>query len=363
MALRIAPPLLLAAALLGCEGSSRALVCSETGGLDDREATRFAARARLLERELGLRFGLRAGHWPDLGAERSAHSFETLGVAPDGRGALLMIDREAGRSRLELGYALEAWIPDSLAGQWLDSHLHPLTSHGDEATPAWHLVRMLHDRARHATLDGALPRVALPEGSGGAGATGSDAASAGSLAAAPNPASAAPTTAPAQSPEAAYERYLAWLTDATATASPALFTQASVQLIERWAPGPAYREHVLWREAGRELAFVEGGTRAMAYARDDPFLPPHFFVRDTESWKIDLAYEAEHVIGIAGGPYAWSLHPALARDGAAFANELVWIDGVLRVARGDNRKLSPKASAGAAHARASGAALCEGLRS
>ena len=356
---RLALAGLLGVLLLASEAPAPAPLCNEASGLSEAEAARFAARARLFERELGLRFGLAAGHWPDLSARRSAQSFDALAVAADGRGALLMIDREAGRSRLEVGYGLEALITDALAGRWLDEHLQPRISRQGADVPAWQLIRMAQDRARRAAFEGRPMGASLPEGSGGAGASASGGPAQRSAAARP------PRVkhAPARSPEEAYEQYIAWLSASSPELPASLFSEASLQLLERWSPGRAYREHALWREAGRRFAFAKRGERAMAYALDDPFLPPHFFARHGSSWQMELAYEAEHVIGIAGGRYSWSLHPALADPGAPFRDELVWVDGVLRVSQGDNRPL-PEASASARAANATRRnPACDRLRS
>ena len=72
---------------------------------------------------------------------------------------------------------------------------------------------------------------------------------------------------------------------------------------------------------------------------------PHFLSRGASGWQMDLRSEAEAVVSLAGGRFTWGLREAH-RALTPFRDELLEVEGVLRLRSANNRAMaSPRASA------------------
>ena len=317
-------------ALCACGARSEApRICDPQGRLTPEEANVLAARSDLLARELGidLRMVVNTGR----GLEAQApHWLDGLGASADGRTALYAYDPQARRVRIELGYALEGLLPDALVGRWLDLHTAPLLSRGATHEGLLLTLRMLSDRARRRPELVAAAELGHP--SGGAGASARLQQSRPRVRPAPD-ATGAPT------PWAAYAGYLDWLAAGDPQRRPGIFDAATRAFLDAWPLTPGYLEHVLAMEREAEMALLEKGSRALLIPTNDPFLAPHFLRGEAGRWYVDLAGEAQEVVGIAGGRHGWGFRRADAPALAPFADALVEVDGVLRLAGGDNRPL------------------------
>jgi hypothetical protein len=347
----------LAGAALACVGA-----CAESGRtvarvhdaaqlVPAREEAALEKELALTQRETGVQlYFATAALGAEASLERSAlETFAALheaALAP-GRGALLLYDAARGRLRIEVGYELEELFSDARVGELIDEHARPLFDSGAVATALRLTLRILRDELRRASLAGAsaAPPAPLLFASGGGGASGDAPLGAHALRAFDRGAAVAPPReGPAASVEASYERYLTWLARGRFETDLALFTPRTRAFLARWPMTPGYLEHVLDLEEGREVEILERGDRALLFCVDDPFVAPHFFVRGAEGWQIDLASEAREVLDVVGGPYAWAFRDATAPALAPFADELVRLDGFLRVRGGDNRRAGDPAA-------------------
>ena len=271
--------------------------------------------------------------------------FERLGVGEHAlaRGLLLVIDPRGERLRVEVGYGLEGIFPDALTGHWIDDHARLLFEADEPALMLRLTLRMIEHRVRTSLLQGAFqarserhpPR--LRHGSGGGGASqripGGGSAT---LASASSRAAVSEELAPAPSAWLAYERYLLWLAEG-APPTAELLTAESRSHLASFPITPTLLDHIALEEAGRIVGLVEVGDRALLYSTNEPLGPPLFLRRGGAGWQIDVVASVDLVIPIAGGAYTWSLRAS--PDLLPFADQLVWVEGFLRLRHGDNRPL------------------------
>ncbi len=92
-------------------------------------------------------------------------------------GLLVVYDPATERLRVELGYGLEEYFPDSFIGYLIERHAASFFQAGDPTTGIRLMIRILHERMRDHMLGGRFDPTPLlaragPYVSGGAGASG-----------------------------------------------------------------------------------------------------------------------------------------------------------------------------------------------
>ena len=265
----------------------------------------------------------------------------------NGRGLLLYYDLAQRGLRIELGYELERYFPDAALGYLLREHARQLFDAGDPAFALLLTLRMLESRMVRAHFSGEFAPDAPASRAGRSVRGGAGASEIASLAARPLRARA-PARAPdegAPTPRAAYQRYLEWLASGSFDPDAALFSAPSRALLRHWPMTPAYFDWALFLERGQSFEIAQRGERALLYSTSDPYLSPRFLARASDGWQLDAIAELEEVTRLGGGRYFWTLARP---DGArlrGFEDLLVRVDGVTRIARGDNRPfpVSPRA--------------------
>jgi serine/threonine protein kinase len=260
------------------------------------------------------------------------------------RGLLLLVDGKSRRARVEVGYGLEPYLTDALAGALARQHLAPSM---DAAAPGLELriiLRIVRQRLRNASLAGSfvLPESNAPSAKYVAGGGGASAVTdlAGAKSASVSRHEAQVRYAPAATVREVYQRYLHWLRHGESDAAVGLFTPASRTLVEAWQGTKVYFKQMSSSPVIGRVEIIEEGEHAMLFALDDPLAPPHFFIHDTEGWRIDLAARERHVIAIAGGSFSWTLNQISDLPLSEFHDQLEIVDGLIRMQGGDNRSLA-----------------------
>ena len=262
------------------------------------------------------------------------------GLGP--RGLLLVVDPLRGRARIELGYALETHLPDSLVGSLLRDHVARLA--GPERGLSLRLaLRVLRGRLRRAALAGPLVMVDGVDAAVGFGAGGGGASAALGDWVPPSRTRLSPASRAAFSPaptvHEAYARYRAWLVSGGLDPDVELFTPETRKLLCSWRGTPSYAASMIDRLASGPVEVRERGDAALLFATRDPLALPHLFRRAPAGWQVDLAAEQRHLRMIAGGAHTWTLRNVDAEPIASFRDELEVVDGLVRLREGDNRRL------------------------
>lgn len=270
----------------------------------------------------------------------------------DTRGVLLLYDAGGQRLRIEVGYGLEEYFPDAFVGYLMNDHARAFFESGDLSLGLRLTIRILHDRIRSAILGRRFDPNALGlirrhrVLSGGAGASAPMAvgrASTGFLRATLDPEVRGALQA-GDTPEETYRRYLHWLALGHFDPAVSIFTTESRGHLSALAITRGYFDWILLTEHGRAFRVDRRGDLALLAFTDDPLLSPHFFRRTADGWRMDIAAEVRNSRNRVGGPFAWDYIGRADDFSRAFADRLVSIDGVIRIAEGDNRKLPTRGS-------------------
>jgi hypothetical protein len=317
------------------------------GHLGEQQAQDVEAQLRLLKAELNVdaRVLFVTPAADESFAEFGARSFESLaetGFGPGARGLLLLVDVVNGRSRIEMGYALEPHLLDAMAGALARQHLVPAEM--DRLSLDLRLIlRVVRLRMRSALLAGTYSTALNLDAAGhyGAGGAGASATLDEPLATLPTPLdpSARLAYAAAASVRETYDRYLDWLQHGGFDLSVGIFSADTRALLSQWRPTPVYLDLMTRSHRPGRVAVIEREQLAMLYSVSDPLAPPHFFQRGTDGWQIDLAARERHVIRIAGGAFSWSLRRVKAQPLATFRAELEPVDGLIRIRGAANQPL------------------------
>jgi len=356
--------LLASLGLAACgEPLAQPRVCDAAGLLAPEHREVLALQSVLTARESGADLAWVIERRVPGGLEAaSAALVDRLRVGPMGRGLLVVYDVEAGRLRLEVGYALEALLPDAMVSRWIDGHLRPLFESGRPDIALLLATRMIRDRLRASALrdDSPLPPMpALAYGSGGGGASRPARLRVRESLPMAGMSSRGQRLAflPAPSVREAHARYLGWLADGRFDTEAMLFTAASRAFLSGWPMTPGYLRHIYSTERGRRFVVLQRAAAALLVCVDDPHVAPHFFVRGPEGWQMDLATEAQEVVNLVGGAWSWAFRDPGAPSLAPFADSLVDLGGFVRLREGDNR-VAPQARVGASQAAATLQAGC-----
>jgi serine/threonine protein kinase len=268
------------------------------------------------------------------------------------RGLLLLVDGKSQRVRIEVGYRLEPHLTDGLAGALTRQHLAPSLDAADPDLDLRLILRIVRHRLRNAILAGTFEFPGAAEstsryGAGGGGASAATRSGKIEFASAANHGEEV-DYGPAASVREAYDRYLHWLRHGGFDATVGLFTPESRSLVAAWRGTQVYLDEMSKSPIIGPVEVVERDDRAMLYPQSNPIAPPHFFLRNDQGWRIDLAARERHVIAIAGGSFTWTLRQVNTLPLSKFHAELEVVNGLIRVRGGDNRTLATAQGSGLA---------------
>lgn len=334
-------------------------VYDRAGLLNDYDRGKFEEYLRWIftESDIDIRFVFVRGTGNQTIEELAVDTVEALkigGRSREERGLLLLYDLEGKKLRIEVGYGLEYYFPDGFVSYLTHGHAEAFFASGDLTMGLKLLLRLLHHRIREAVLGneydptftemlyrhrylsgGAGVSQTLPIGDGHQGYLSASLSE-----------TERQSFLPQTTPEATYERYLAWLACGRPDAQVELFTPESKRHIASFPMTRAYFDYLLMQEYGRAYRVDVRGDLALLYFTDDPLVCPHFLVKRERGWQMDIAAEVRNTTNRVGGVYIWDYRGQDDSYTRAFGDQLVKIDGYVRLAGGDNRKLPVRAGAG-----------------
>jgi hypothetical protein len=272
------------------------------------------------------------------------------GINREERGVLLLYDVEEAQVRIEVGYGLEFYLPDSFVGYLLRDHTEKFFSTGDLNMGFRLLIRMLHHRIREAVLGESFDPQILEilsrsrDLSGGAGAsTEVDSDMEGKEYWQPNNIRG-DYYSPQATPEETYEKYIEWIVAQEFAPRVSIFTPGTQNYLASFPMSKAYFNFLLMQEYGRQYKIDTRGDVALLYFTSDPLVSPHFFVKSAAGWQMDIVAEIRNSKSISGGIYIWSYLGSKDIYSRTFNDKLVSIKGYRRIRDGDNRELPVRSS-------------------
>lgn len=276
------------------------------------------------------------------------------------RGVLLLFDMQSRRLKIEVGYGLEAYLPDLFVSYLVHEHARLFFESGDLSKGLQLLLRIMQHRIRESVLGNDFDPRAL-EGreiagqlSGGAGVTASMNTTAEPRARLTDAERA--TYAAGDSVLETYQTYVRWLMQPIFDPAIDLFTANSRRYLSRLPITPAYADYIRFGEIGKKSVIVQRGELAILYFVGTPFTSPHFFRREDGKWRMDMIAEIRNTEEISGGEFSWSYRINDDPHTRAFADLLIDIRGYQRFRDGDNRALPTRKSPSAASSAAPSAA-------
>lgn len=329
------------------QASERSRIIDPAGFIPVVDHPRFDEYLGHIRRESGIDLWIVLDSVPPGATLESAalEQVDRLGVGRETAartGLLLYFDTGAERLKVEVGYGLEAHLPDAYLAFLVERHAPLLFKAADRSDNLRHLLRLLQARLRDAALGGEfdpapLRRAALDHLSGGAG-TNSDLKDTrrAELPAAP---ASSPDLAAGRTPQDTYASYLALLAAPDWHPDADLFTEESRQYLRGFPLTRAYRDFILLGESGKAWQLETRGDYALLVFTGTPLVSPHFFVRQGGVWRLDLMAEVRNTRERVGGPLTWSYEGVDDIYTRTFADLIIEVQGYRRLATGDNRAL------------------------
>jgi hypothetical protein len=331
-------------------------VFDEAGIISASDVPKYEWLLDLIEKEsdLDIKFLFLKTIRPATIEEVAVEKMSDYGIGIDGReerGVLFLYVMDEKRLRIEVGYGLEAYFPDSFVGYLIRNQADAFFNASNQSLGLRLLIRILQHRIREAKLNRDYDPTILDGGrefsylSGGAGAAGNvgmqhlgQAFKRDQLGEEDRGRFKADNTV-----DGTFNNYIEWLYGRKFDPNVDLFTKDSLSILNRFPMTPAYFDYILMLYAGKQHKVVECGNLAVLFFTDDPIASPLFFKRINGVWKLDIAAELRNSRNHVGGVYTWAFNPESKDEFArAFKDLLVNMRGYYRFRDGDNRELPVK---------------------
>ncbi len=299
----------------------------------------------LEESDVDIRFLFTKEGSADIAARSVAvvHALRIGGATGDRRGLLLNFDTDRSELKVEVGYGLEAYLPDAFVSYLINHHAKMFFANGQRSVGLGLLLRIVQHRIREAILGQDFdPEVLVAFGpndhlSGGAGV----------LASMPGPGadghalkrSGTIDFMAGDTPSATYRTYVRLLAAPEWNPNADLFTAESRAYVAKLPMSRAYREYMLMVVLRKAWRVIERDDLALLYFTGTPFASPHFLRREDGVWRIDIMAELRSTRQHAGGVHTWSYVRSGGEYDQRFADLLVDMGGYYRIRDGDNRAL------------------------
>jgi uncharacterized protein len=290
--------------------------------------------------------------------EYSIRQARALGVGRDAgrRGLLFVYDSTAKRLRLEVGAQLEGVITDAFAGYLMREHVRSFFGAGNPRLGLLTTIMIVQHRLREGVLGEEFDpgfvefirdsrRLAV---GGGASTNIQRDGKRSEFLNSIRPSSRATRLhfAPQPSPAAAYERYLEWLASGGYATDVPLFTSLSQGYLGSLLMTRGFHDFLVSYEYKEPFDIEVRDSLALLYFTSNPLVGPHFLRRTAQGWVLDIYAEILNTRNYAGGPYGWGMVDTGDDFTLTFADRIVEIGPILRIAGGDNRPLPVRASIG-----------------
>jgi hypothetical protein len=267
------------------------------------------------------------------------------------RGVLFLYVMDAKKLRIEVGYGLEAYLPDAFVDYLLRNQADAFFKASKPSVGLRLLIRVMHHRIREAILENDYDPRILGRGfefarmSGGAGASENVGMSESGQVFKHDQYDELERErfAATDTVNGTFNNYIEWLYGRYFDPNVDLFTKDSLSYLNRFPMTPAYFDYILMLYAGKQYEILQYEGLAVLYFTDTPLTTPLFFNRVDGKWRLNIAAELRNSRNHVGGVYIWSFNPDSTDEFArTFKNYLVKIRGYYRFRDGDNRELPVK---------------------
>lgn len=235
----------------------------------------------------------------------------------DERGVLFLYVMDEKQLRIDVGYGLEAYLPDAFVGYLIRNQADAFFNSSNPSLGLRLLIRILQYRIREAILyrdydptilDGGLKLAHLSGGAGAAGKVGmqhsGQAFKHDQLSEEERNRFKAANTV-----YQTFNNYITWLYGHKFDPDVDFFTKDSMSVLKSFPMTSAYFDYILMLYAGKQYKVVERGDLAVLFFTDSPIVSPLFFKRIDGMWRLDISAEVRNSRNYVGGVYTWGFNP------------------------------------------------------
>ncbi|WP_170245596.1 TPM domain-containing protein [Fodinibius salinus] len=283
--------------------------------------------------------------------EVAVNKMDEYGIGGKGkkqRGILFLFVLDKQKLRIEVGYGLEAYLPDIFVGYLIRNHADAFFEASNPSLGLRLLIRILQHRIREAALNKKYDPsilengVKLPHLSGGAGASkkvGTDGSDQPFMDDQYDNEDKKQFVA-TNTVKGTFNNYIAWLYGRKFDPDVDLFTKDSIPVLNNLPMTPAYFDYILMMVVGNQHKIIKREDLAILYFTDDPLATPLFFNKIDGKWRMNIVAEIRNSQNHVGGVYSWAFNTDSKGEFTTTFNDLlVNIRGYHRFKDGDNREL------------------------
>ncbi len=105
-----------------------------------------------------------------------------------------------------------------------------------------------------------------------------------------------------------------------------------------------YFHYILIQEYGHPYKIEIRDNLALLQFTKSPLITPHFFIKGSNGWQMDIFSEVGNCRNRVGGVYTWDYRGSSDAYTKAFIDKFVNIKGYVRLIDGDNREIPVRQS-------------------
>jgi len=287
------------------------------------------------------------GHSPEEVATAMFEELRIGGQSHRERGLLVLVDLAGQRFRLQAGYDLEEYFPDSFLSYLIHDHARHFFAAKNPMRALSATLKILTYHIRRAILEGRFATVPalgnesvtfLSSGGGASGEIPVDGA-ATSVDGGQLPESVRERFDAAPTVEEAFQRYLTWTALGVPDPRIGIFPHNTQTYLAGMPLTPVWLDYLRLRDSGHPFEIDQRGDYALLYFTDDPLAEPEFFHRAAEGWQLDMVENALWVNDVVGRSRAWCYVPNQTPYDSLFADRFFSDDNCVRIMGADNRPI------------------------
>lgn len=277
-----------------------------------------------------------------------------VGATTGERGLLCVYDAADQRMRIEVGPRLEGILTDAFISNLERENTHAYVSTNDLALGLNLTFQLIVRRLQEAELgEDYDPRPAehvlnnrlLAEGAGATAGVGVNSAGDG-LINRNAPPGILHKYVPQPTVEEAWQKYLEWVSEPYEYVDVSLLTDDTREFLRKQPMSRAYFDFILLGDYGQAHIAEQDGDVAMLVFTRSPFISPYYFRHTPEGWEMDIVGSIRNSRELIGGSYTWTWRDGHDDYSRAFADQVIQVGDVLRIAGSDNRPLPTHDKAG-----------------
>lgn len=270
-----------------------------------------------------------------------------VGANSGEKGVLCVYEAADQRMRIEVGPKLEGVLTDAFVSYLERENTHAYVSAKDLSLGLNLTFQLIMRRLQQAELGEAYdPRPGerildgklLAEGAGATEAVGAQGAGSALINRA-GPPDILEKYSPQPTVEQAWAAYQSWEVEPYEYVDASLLTPETREFLKREPMSRAYFDFIIMNEYGQPHVVEQDGEVAMIVFTHSPFISPYYFRHTPQGWQMDIVGSIRNSRELIGNIYTWEWRDGHDEYSRAFADQVVMLNNIPRIAGSDNRPL------------------------